>query len=317
MKISKFLPLIGIFIFLYLILNLNLLEIWKTLAGLNFYFYICGLIFTVFVILIKTAKWKVLISSYKLACPFAEAMKAWLVGFSLGLITPGKLGDLARSYYLKERIGKSLTTVIVDRIVDIFVLFTLCIIGLGTFAAFYVKDTSLLLLTVILFAVFLGIIFLFSRKEAVSFIMGPFYRRLIPEQHKTKIKGVYNDFYSGLELLLERKMLMFVNLVLTLFSWALTIFYVWIFALALGLNVPYGLLFTVIPIVNLLFILPISFSGLGTRDVTMVFFLAYAGIAPESAIALSLLMLITDYITGIPGFGLWYRNPIKINSRTL
>ena len=40
--------------------------------------------------------------------------------------------------------------------------------------------------------------------------------------------------------------------------------------------------------------------------------LGYIGIAAESAIALSLLVLISDYILSSFGFGMWYRNPIKI-----
>ena len=113
-------------------------------------------------------------------------------------------------------------------------------------------------------------------------------------------------------MLFRKKKLIVVNAALTVLAWSIMATYMYFLALALGLNAPWDIFFAVIPIVNLLYILPISFSGLGTRDATVVLLLGYIGIAAESAIALSLLALISDYIICSAGFGVWYRNPIKI-----
>lgn len=59
-------------------------------------------------------------------------------------------------------------------------------------------------------------------------------------------------------------------------------------------------------------VLPVSVSGIGTREAALVFFLSFIGIQAEAAISFSLMQLLIEYIGAAPGFYLWHRNPIKL-----
>ncbi|MBI4181422.1 MAG: flippase-like domain-containing protein [Candidatus Aenigmarchaeota archaeon] len=314
MKASRFLPLIGLAIFAYLLWSIDLGKLAASFLSLDPLLFLAALGLSVVAIALKAVKWQVIIRSYGLPFPFREALRGWLVGFAIGLVTPGKIGDFARAYYLKERanMGRALTTVVVDRLADILILFLLAAIGLTAFVTLYVPNDLLLAGVYGFFVLFLAGLALFSRTRVMIRVLRPFYRWFISDARKGTVKAVFDDFYGGVAVMVGKKRLMLASLAITLLIWIVTIFYVWVLAVAMGLAVPYWFLFLTFPIVGLLFALPISFSGLGTREAALLFFLSYVGIGAEQAIAYSLLMLVVDYLLGAAGFALWTRHPIHL-----
>ena len=313
MRISTFLPVIGIVIFFAVLSRVNVTEVINNFLKINIFLFLLSVGTVVLAIILKAYRWKMIVESYGTSFPLRESFKAWLIGFSIGLITPGKIGDLARSYYLRKResIGKSLTTVMADRVIDVFILLILALIGLAFFTLLYVKNNFLLIIVSIVFVFFVASIFLFSRKEFSTTILKPFYKYL-PKKYKSGIKTVYGDFYAGVEIFLRKKALLSAPIALTFLAWAIAILYTFLLALSMNLAISYTFLFMTLPLITLVLILPISLSGLGTREISFVFFLSYIGISAESAISLSLMTLFVDYCVGIFGFGLWHKNPITV-----
>jgi len=314
MKISRLLPLIGIAIFFFLLLNIDLPKIATIILRINLLLFGAAILVNIGVVILKAFKWKLIFSSYRIPVPYSRFLKSWLVGLSLSFITPGKFGDFAKAYYLKDKatLGKGLTTVFVERIIDILTLFILAIIGLSLFAIYYSPNLILLITTYILFAAFMIAIFLLSKKRVAAVILRPFYSRLAPEKYKESIKSIYSDLYEGVDLILKSKKSIVLVTVLTFFVWLCSTYVIYLISLSLGFEIPYSFLIIVFPIISLLKALPISFSGLGTRDATLVFFFSFLALAPEASISISLVYLLNAYILAFVGFALWFRNPIKI-----
>ena len=155
-------------------------------------------------------------------------------------------------------------------------------------------------------------IILFSKKRIASAILRPFYYRLAPKKYREKMKSVYTEFYSGIELMYRRKKVLITVIILTFIVWLGTMAVIYFIGLSLGIEIPFDFLLIVFPIITLLEALPISFSGVGTRDAAMIFFLSFIAITAEASVSISLMYLLITYIFGFVGFGLWYRNPIKI-----
>jgi len=72
-------------------------------------------------------------------------------------------------------------------------------------------------------------------------------------------------------------------------------------ARALGLPIDAGFFLVVVPIVNILAMLPVSFSGIGVREAAYLYFLTQLGVERESAIALGLLGSVIVLVTGLSG----------------
>ena len=76
-------------------------------------------------------------------------------------------------------------------------------------------------------------------------------------------------------------------------------------ARALGIDQPLSLWFSVVPLVALAMVLPISIGGFGVRENALTFLLSEQGVASEQAVAVALLWGFSTIITGLVGGGLF------------
>ncbi|MEP6821230.1 MAG: lysylphosphatidylglycerol synthase transmembrane domain-containing protein [Chthoniobacterales bacterium] len=100
-----------------------------------------------------------------------------------------------------------------------------------------------------------------------------------------------------------------------------TVFY--LFARSLGISITYTQVVLMVPVVLFMMLLPITINGHGLRELLLIGYfrhmeigLSSAGgsVAPEIAVALSLLLVSNDLLWSIPG-GIWYfstfRGPVR------
>jgi len=312
MKILKLLPIAGLLLFIYIISYFNLASVISTILKADIVLLLIGLAMVAFITLLKAVKWKVIIAAYDVSFPLRDALMAWLVGFFIGFITPGRVGDLGRSYYLRGvSIGKSLTTVVIDRFMDILVLLIIAVLSMFLFLL-PVSSGSFGIMLVLILVVFLVAAMLATRKGTIRCVARPFFRRVVPEKYKLKAAFIFEDFYAGLGSILKDRKSVALALAITVFYWFFSVFQYFIIALALGMNVTYGFMLIIMPVVILLEVIPISFSGLGTREAALIAFMSLVGIAAETAISFSLLLFFLNYITiAAVGFILWTARPMK------
>lgn len=72
-------------------------------------------------------------------------------------------------------------------------------------------------------------------------------------------------------------------------------------ARALGVALPLSLWFTVVPLVALAMVLPVSIGGVGVREGGLAFLLAPSGVAREQAVAIGLLWFLCTILGGLVG----------------
>ena len=71
--------------------------------------------------------------------------------------------------------------------------------------------------------------------------------------------------------------------------------------LALGLTVPLGIYFALVPIILLIVLMPITINGIGTTQAGFVWLFGRAGVASAPAFALSVLFLAIAIVGNLPG----------------
>lgn len=316
MNVSKLLPLIGVLVFIAVLLNSDLPEIAAAIAGADPLPLAIVLAIHVPIILLKSGKWKIITHAYEKPAGFVECAHAWLVGFVIGIVTPGRIGEVSKAYYLRKgmSMGRAMATVVVDRITDMTVLFILAILGAVSFMYSGALSGNVMLLLLALFAAFiLAAFFFLTRKDAVGRMAGPLFRRFVPLGHKDGMRATFHDFYLGMKDIRKRAYLVPVSMLISVISWLIIIMQYSLIALALSLQIDYLFLLSVIPVVILLDTLPISFSGLGTREVALIFFLGIIQVPLESVVSLSILVFLVNYMAFVPaGLLLWFIRPIRI-----
>ncbi|MCK4730470.1 MAG: flippase-like domain-containing protein [Candidatus Aenigmarchaeota archaeon] len=300
----RLIGLIGIGIFIYLMSTINLNLLLDSFKSMNYTYLLISILFIVPEVIINTAKWLVVIDKKdRLSLP--KGIFAWVAGYGIGMLTPGKLGEFTKVKFLKSKPGKSFLTILVDRLNDIFVLFIL-----GIFAVFslFLNKTHLSYLSYLFLAFFvlfiIGIFFLRNEK-LIKKIGMPFYKLLVPKKYKSFAGENINIFYKNIEKMNKKNI--FINFLLTVLVWFVCFAQHWFLSLSLGLNLSYFSICLIAPILILVQLIPISISGIGTREAAAVLLLSTFGISPELAIAFSLGILIEEYILGGIGLLCWLK----------
>ena len=111
----------------------------------------------------------------------------------------------------------------------------------------------------------------------------------------------------------HRKQGLVVLLLFTILIWLFSIFQIYVIGLTIGIAFDYTFLLAIMSIAVIIELIPISVSGLGTREAFLVFALSLVGIAAGTAIAFSLLYMILAYWSiALIGLFFWVRDPVEV-----
>ncbi len=301
MKPAKLLPLAGILLFVWILSGMDLPDIISALFRADLRLFLSSLAVAAAVMLAKAFKWRALLKAQGTDAAFTEAVRAWLSGYFLGIITPGRIGEVSRAHYLRGRpAGRTLASVAVDRLQEMSILLCFAAAGAIAFSSSISGGAALLgAITMGLLAMAV-LVAVFSRKGPARAVLRPFSGLPFIRDRR----GAFHDFYSGIGALKDWKVMAYTSL-LTVLAWALTILQYDLLALSIGLELAYPFLFLAIPVVIVLDALPVSVMGIGTRDAALVFFFSLVSLSPESAVSFSLLMLMVYAITALVGLLAW------------
>lgn len=293
MKITKILPLIGVLIFIYLIYRIGLNEIINAFSFTKPIFFFASFILIILVVLIQAYKWNNILKLQNYQIPFLTILKIQAISIFYGFITPAKAGALIRINYLKQITKDSLvkcsSSTIIERIMDTGIVLFLAFLGLIFFMG---TVTNQIYTFSIIFIAFLIISGIFLKKKHTKNLLKFFHKFFLPRKYKEKAKHYFHEFYSNFP---RRRDLIWPTF-LTFISWILCYTISYFIALSLGIDLPYHYVLLLFPISTIAGMLPISPSGLGVREATLIGLLASYGILAEQVIALSLLSIVVSGI---------------------
>lgn len=317
MKVKiKILSLIGIALFLIILSRINLVSLFAIFAHTNVLLLFMALLVNCVAIILKSLKWKIIVNSVKTDFTLIESIKAFFVGFSFSTITPAKLGDFIKVLYIQDDqcgLGKSLATIVIDRLIDIVLLVSIALMGIYGFSVFYHIEIISVTTLVLLITGIIVCVYIVLNKPVLSALLKPFFNLFVPQNLKNKISVYYNDFFTGLFAFYHDPPRFYSSIIIGLLSWIPPFIYGYLLALSIGIDPGIFFFVLVIPIISLLDLLPISISGIGTRDVALIFLFGLKSIPAEQAVAFSLLYLFMSYwLIALIGAGVYFRYPIEI-----
>ena len=292
MKIRKEALLkIGLTILLFIVLfvKINPSEIIGILFSLHLSYFVIAIFFVPILYLIRTYKWSILLDSIKIKTPFVNLFKVLIIGVFYGLVTPGKVGEIVRAYYLDEKKSVTIPTILMEKIIDIFILVILSIL---TVILFFTDYSAFWYILIILILSLILAILLLTNKKIILLLSKPF---KIEEENI----DIYIDIFSKL---IKDKGAMSKATILTI-CYYLTA-YILAFFLLLSLDVNTWVV-TTLPLIVLMGNIPITISGLGLREsiATICFML----LGEKGAYGFSFSILLFFTITLLPGiFGYFF-----------
>ena len=318
MKINlKYFAIIGVILFLYIIFRVGLDKIVDIFYTINVTYLLPLLLLAPVAIIFKGLKWNTIIEAHDLDYPIKDCCLVYIIGVAAGIITPTRLGDFIRALYLNEKVksfGRSVSTVIVDRISDIVILLIFGIFGILSFTAWFGIQIISFNIVLGFILVFVCGVFILTKKNFIKILFRPLFNRFIPTKYKSKVNVSFYDFYEGLNTFKKNKLFIPKVLCLTVFIWLVSALEFYFIALSLELNISFLFILFSSVLTMVVMLIPITVAGLGTREASWVFFLSFLEIPASKAIAFSLLtMFLTEWVCLFVGAFLWYKNPIKLD----
>lgn len=239
--------------------------------------------------LVCVERWRQLARPLGFDQPWGLFFGSYFTGMFMNLFAPSTVaGDLGRTLFLAGGSGRkslALTTVVAERGVGFIVLASIGAIAIVLQPQYDVPPLGRLAAWLVIPAFVLGwrfgpalVVRLFSRTGRL--------RRLIEVD--------LAPYWHDLPMLGRALTISIVFHILQIYG------YVFV-AQALGLNVPTGFFFLLAPVVNIVSMAPITFSGVGIREAGMLFFLRQVGVPEASAVAVGILASALTLANGVVG----------------
>lgn len=248
--------------------------------------------------IIKFTKWHLLINVEKQKYSYWDSSKSYMLGNSLGIVTPMRAGDLGRALYFppEERTGIISLTVI-DRLMELAVVFILAIAG-----SFILINKAFGLLVVLLTV----IIFIILLKPSFSILI--FQKLPVGQIIKNKLEIIINIYDS-----LKFKIFLYC-LVLSIIAFLLVIFEFYILVIAFE-DISVTAIFLIAPLITISTILPISIMGLGIREGLSIILLAAYGVSEATGLSSAFLLFLINNVS-ISLVGIIFLARVKIINKS-
>lgn len=316
---SLLLPLIGLGIFVWILVGTGVDNIVDTFRHVRPARLLVFPVLVGVVLWIKGMRWYALIRAVGLDYSMRQSVRLWAIGFCAGAVTPGKVGDAVRAFYLSRdtgsSLGVSLLTVFMDRLMDLVIVLVFGLVTIVVFSHAY-TDVPSAWIIVALVAGTLAVIYLALRRDLVRTLLGPLFRALTPEKYKGEMSAQFHSFYDSLGLYARRWKQTLFGIGCTLLSWSGVVVIAYCVTWVLDIDVSFGYVVLIMPIVTVVELLPISISGLGTREAVSIYFFAVIDVSAPEAVGFSVMYLVAGtYLTSLLGFGAWLSRPSVMRAR--
>lgn len=265
-------------------------------------------------------RWRIFLRQQGIELAYRHLLLLTWAGQFFNSILPGSTGgDVVKIYQIcraaPDRKAKAASTVLVDRLSALFALLVLA--GGALFAdpkpltllplPKWPGNTMLVVATGLI-VLALGAVWVLVRLTKGSVLAGRVQRTLLAARHNLVFSS---SLVAALTLAFVVHLLNFLT--------------IYLFARALNLPISYGQVLSMMPVILFLVLIPITINGHGLREVLLISYFGYLGIAAvgfpvrESAIALSLLVVANDLLWSLPGgisYLLFFRGQERRSSST-
>lgn len=311
-KYKFLLSFIGIFLFIYLFYKIDVSIFFLNIKNANHLLLIFSLVPSTIVLFLRGFKWWILTKALNTEISYKKSVVGYLLGASLGAITPARIGNFIRIKFLRENTKKpiqfTVMNIIIDNILDLLIILSMSIISIiFLFYFFGITIVPFFYITFFLLVITLSFITVIKRKFFYS-IIKPLLFFLVPTKYKNIFKRNFKIIHNIIIILEKNYILLLLSILVNALSWIFSILACFIIAKAIGINISIIYVLIVISISSLISLLPISISGIGTREATTIFLLSFKGISPELAILFSILVAITTtWFFAVLGAILWIK----------
>jgi len=290
---------VGLLVFLYTKTDIKFGDVILAIKKANPVYFSIAVILFAFNYFLGMLRWNFLLKAAGVIVPFSRLVVSYLMGLAVNLFIPSTVGgDLARSVdlsvYSSNSKAKLLATVMLDRISGY-----IAVVGVALFSillGYKFVDKPILISFAIISLILLAIILVLFNRRIAKLVQTIFSRF-------KSVKSALVNFDESINLFLREarlKSLMFTLLIAFVIQ-IISVLIGYFLAESLGFHIDIIYFFIILPIINAISMIPLTMLGLGSRDVSSVYFFGRVGYPATYAETMSLIVFFLFVLTGIIG----------------
>lgn len=306
-KGGKYFKAIGLILLAVILFHVDLGEVWLQLRLSDPVLIAAAIILIVPQVAVRAFRWQKMLARQVIYCPFKYTLSFYFAGIYIGLLTPGRLGEVAKAFFLKQRglasLSQALPSIIADRCLDLyclvmFALISLYPLGLGLQSPVAAGTVC------IVAALFPWFILSYSQSSRIPGLI----RSFIATRLGMKRAEALVSFSKVAE---PPKYIQIVYLLLlTVASYGIYFLQTFFIARSIGLGLDYFTIAMVVSIAILVGFIPVTIAGLGTREAVFILLLGRFGISSASALSFAFFYnLVYIVCVGLISAVFWMRLP--------
>ncbi len=302
---------VGLVLLVILLIQVDYHQVLQVLRGADLWL-VAGAMALIFpLIWLKTVRWQRILRSQAVLFRTGPALLSYFGSLFIGFLTPGRLGEFVKALHVSQDCNvpsaRAFSTVLTDRLFDLYALLLVGGVALLTLPA---GDTQVLAVMASATALIAPLI-LFLNPATFGWIQRIGLKWKGFGQKLLMPGGWLSEMRDGVRQLTWNAIV--VAIILTVLAYLVFFGQCYLLARALRLEVDFIAVSYAVALGSLITLLPISISGLGTREATMIAYLGTQGVAPESALGFSLLVFMTFYLGGgLIGAVAWWLKPAPL-----
>lgn len=306
------LRLIGLLLLGLLFWKLDIQGLGRVLQGTNWHLLLVAVTLNLPMVFLKSLRWQQLMRTQEIIYPIGKAYLAYWGSIFVGFLTPGRLGEFVKALYISRDcnvpVGRGLASALVDRLFD---LYALLVVGAIALASLSSGHTILVVLLLVVGTLLLAFPLALIMNDDLFALIGMWGSR------QEWLKRMFESGSWLFELRVGLKKLSPYSLVvamgMTIMAYGIFFGQCYFLSLAVGLSVKFFQVSYAVALGSLVTLLPISVSGIGTREAAIVTYLGTIGVPEEKALSFSLLVFSVFYIAGgLMGAVAWLLTPVSI-----
>lgn len=299
-RVFSYIKAIIALIILFLVLRtIDFAKVSNILSSVELSYVITAGILVILLLFVKSVRWNLIINQFNDRLTIGESFSIYMSSYSVGVVTPGRLGEFIKVYNLRHSTNlsplNSFLTVIADRVYDLVTLFVFGTAGLIVYLL-HLPFSPLIYLSLV--------IFVFVIAFVVNYIF-----LVISKASKLKWVSFLNEL-SRIVFNIRR----YREWTITIFAYAIYFLAAWLLFLGITNNITYFETVFIMATLSLVLLLPITIAGFGTREYSLIILLGMFNIPSEVAISFSILQLSVFFgFGGLVGLIFFLKNPVPLS----
>lgn len=308
---AGWLRIAGLILLALLLWKLDPSQVFSVIKRTAPSFLVLAILLNIPQIFIKALRWRFLMLAQGIRYSAINSALSYFGSIFIGLLTPGRLGEFVKTIHVSHDCGipapRAFPSVLVDRLFDLYAL--LLFGATALLGGSQQKNKALLFAESALLLIVPMIAILhqatFQKIQAWAMRAGKFGRKFFGE-------GSWLQELRNFLLTLRWSHVLVAS-ILTSIAYAIFFEQCYLLAIGLGMNIAFLKICFAVSLGSLVTLIPISISGLGTREAVMIAYLGRAGISPELSLGYSLLVFVTFYVAGgLIGAIAWFIKPVPL-----